>query len=174
MLFEIKIAAALLIDQLAGDPRWFPHPVRMIGWFCLRSEEFFRTLFLSKKLAGFCTVISVVVATITAVGLLLKISALLSPVFADCVAVLVLYTSIAGKDLIVHSRKVYDCLRSGEDLSAARKAVSMIVGRDTENLDTAGVSRACVETVAENMVDGVTAPLFLECYAAYFLLSLVS
>ena len=74
-------------------------------------------------------------------------------------AVLILYTTVAAKDLLVHSRKVYDCLVT-EDITCARKAVSMIVGRDTEDLDQAGIVRASVETVAENMVDGITAPLF--------------
>jgi adenosylcobinamide-phosphate synthase len=69
-------------------------------------------------------------------------------------------SSIAAKDLAVHSKRVYHDLCSNEEISAARKAVSMIVGRDTENLDRDGICRACVETVAENMVDGVTAPLF--------------
>jgi adenosylcobinamide-phosphate synthase len=160
MSFEIQIAAALLVDQLVGDPRWFPHPVRIIGWFCQRFEGIFRHLFQSKKLAGFCTVISVILVTMIAVGMLLGVAASLSSVFTDCLAILIVYTSIAAKDLIVHSRDVHACLYPSEDIVAARKAVSMIVGRDTENLDRAGVSRACVETVAENMVDGVTAPLF--------------
>jgi adenosylcobinamide-phosphate synthase len=160
MFFEIKIAAALIVDQLAGDPHWFPHPVRGIGWLCLRFEGMFRSLFSSKKLAGFFTVIAVILVTVTTTGLCISLAALLSSVCADIVAILILYTTIAARDLIVHSRRVYDYLHPNVDLDAARKAVSMIVGRDTENLDQAGVSRACVETVAENMVDGVTAPLF--------------
>jgi adenosylcobinamide-phosphate synthase len=160
MFFEIKIAAALLVDQLVGDPLWFPHPVRMIGWCCLRFEGISRGLFSNKKFAGFCTVIAVITATIIAVGLLIRLAASISSLFAEIVAILIVYTSVAAKDLIVHSNKVYSCLHPNMDLDASRKAVSMIVGRDTENLDEAGVSRACVETVAENMVDGVTAPLF--------------
>jgi adenosylcobinamide-phosphate synthase len=160
MFFEIKITAALLVDQLIGDPRWLPHPVRIIGWFCLWFEGIFRKLFTSKKLAGFCTVVSVLLVTTAAVGMLMGVAASISSALTDCIAVLIVYTTVAAKDLIVHSRKVYACLRPGEDIDAARKAVSMIVGRDTENLDKAGVSRACVETVAENIVDGVTAPLF--------------
>jgi len=160
MFFEIQIVIALLVDQLVGDPRWFPHPVRIIGWFCQQFEGIFRNLFQSKKLAGFCTVISVLLVTMIAVGMLLGVAASLSSVFTDCLAILMVYTSVAAKDLIVHSRDVHACLYPSEDINAARKAASMIVGRDTENLDRAGVSRACIETVAENMVDGVTAPLF--------------
>jgi adenosylcobinamide-phosphate synthase len=160
MFFELKISLALLADQLAGDPCWFPHPVRGIGWLCQRCETIFRNLFSSRRTAGFCTVVSVIVVTVIVVGLLLRLAASFSAVFADVAAIFVVYTTIAARDLMVHSNRVYVCLHSGGDLVAARKAVAMIVGRDTENLDRAGVSRACVETVAENMVDGVTAPLF--------------
>lgn len=160
MFFEIKIAAALFLDQLAGDPHWFPHPIRGIGWLCLRFEGMFRSLFSSKRLSGFSTVVAVILVTVTVAGLCIGLAASFSAVCADIAAILMLYTTIAARDLIVHSRKVYDCLYPNQDLDAARKAVSMIVGRDTASLDPAGVSRACVETVAENMVDGVTAPLF--------------
>jgi adenosylcobinamide-phosphate synthase len=160
MFFEIKIAAALIVDQFVGDPRWFPHPVRIIGWSCRWFEEIFRSRFQSKKLAGFCTVVSVLLVTMITVGMFLGVAASFSSAITDCIAILIVYTSIAAKDLVAHSKGVYICLYPREDIDAARKAVSMIVGRDTENLDRAGVSRACVETVAENMVDGVTAPLF--------------
>jgi adenosylcobinamide-phosphate synthase len=75
------------------------------------------------------------------------------------VSVLVLYTCFAGRDLVVHSRKVYTALRD-DNLSEARKRVGMIVGRDTGELERSEVVRACVESVAESTVDGVTAPLF--------------
>lgn len=160
MSFEMQIGLALLVDQLAGDPRWLPHPVRMIGWFCQWFERKYRCLLANKRLAGFCTVISVLLVTMLAVGMLLTVATSLSSVLADGLAILMVYASVAARDLIVHSRGVYTCLHPDEDIDAARKAVAMIVGRDTNNLDRAGVSRACVETVAENMVDGVTAPLF--------------
>ena len=160
MFFEMQIAIALFVDQLAGDPRWFPHPVRIIGWFCQCFEGIFRRLLTNKKLAGFCTVISVLTVTMLAVGMMLTVATSLSSTLADGLAILIVYTSVAARDLVVHSKGVYACLHPDEDIDAARMAVAMIVGRDTENLDRAGVSRACVETVAENMVDGVTAPLF--------------
>jgi adenosylcobinamide-phosphate synthase len=165
MFFEAKLAAALILDQLLGDPHWLPHPVRGIGWLCQWFEGTSRSLFSNKKAAGFFTVAAVLMVTIGATGILLTLAGLISTFLADIVAIVLLYTSIAARDLLVHSRRVYDSLCTGIDLDAARNAVAMIVGRDTENLDTAGVSRACVETVAENMVDGVTAPLF---YAIIF------
>lgn len=161
-IFELQLLCALALDLLLGDPRWFPHPVRIIGWFCVHLEALFRSLVASQRLAGGVTVLAVLVVTVGSVALLLLAAALLSPLLADGLAVFLLYTSIAARDLIRHSREVYAALRhEGESgLVAGRQAVAMIVGRDTAALDRAGVIRAAVETVAENMVDGVAAPLF--------------
>jgi adenosylcobinamide-phosphate synthase len=81
------------------------------------------------------------------------------PWAADAVAIIAIYTTLAARDLARHSMAVYRPLVKG-DLPAARKSVGMIVGRDTSELDEAGVARAAVESVAESTVDGVTAPLF--------------
>jgi len=167
MVFALEIAAALILDQIIGDPRWFPHPVRMIGWLCRRCEEFFNKIFYSRRLAGFCSVVIVLITTILTVGIVLETLATVSPYLSCTAAILLLYTTIAAKDLVVHSRKVYECLVS-DDIASARYAVSLIVGRDTENLDKPGIVRACVETVAENMVDGVTAPLFFGILVSLF------
>jgi adenosylcobinamide-phosphate synthase len=178
-IFELQLLCALALDLLAGDPRWFPHPVRIIGWFCVRFELLFRRVFVGKQLpgeatakdglmpcepgmAGAATVVAVLAATLGLVTLLLQAAALFSPLLADGLAVFLLYTSVAARDLIRHSLNVYRGLQQeGEaGLLAGRQAVAMIVGRDTAALDRAGVIRATVETVAENMVDGVAAPLF--------------
>jgi adenosylcobinamide-phosphate synthase len=91
--------------------------------------------------------------------LMLLVLAAISPWLADLAAVILLYTCLAARDLAGHSREVYHRLQAG-DLPAAREAVAMIVGRETASLDREGVCRAAVETVAENTVDGVTAPIF--------------
>ena len=161
-IFELQILCALALDLLLGDPRWFPHPVRIIGWFCVRIEAIFRRFFANKRLAGVVTVVAVLAITLTPVAVLFRVAALISPLLVDGLAVFLLYTSVAARDLIRHSRDVFAALQQeGETgLQAGRLAVGMIVGRDTAALDRAGVVRACVETVAENMVDGVAAPLF--------------
>lgn len=161
-IFELQLLCVLALDLLLGDPRWFPHPVRIIGWFCARLETLFRRLFVSKRLAGVATVLAVLGVTLSLVAMVLQAVALLSPLLADGLAVFLLYTSIAARDLIRHSRQVYAALQlDGESgLLAGQQAVAMIVGRDTAALDRTGVIRASVETVAENMVDGVAAPLF--------------
>ncbi|MBW6520675.1 MAG: adenosylcobinamide-phosphate synthase CbiB [Desulfoarculaceae bacterium] len=161
-IFELQLLCVLALDLLLGDPRWFPHPVRIIGWFCVRCELLFRRVFVGRRIAGTATVVAVLAVSLGLVAMVLQAAALFSPLLADGMAVFLLYTSIAARDLIRHSRDVYTALRQeGESgLLAGRRAVGMIVGRDTAALDRAGVIRATVETVAENMVDGVAAPLF--------------
>lgn len=159
MSFEVQILLALLMDSLIGDPRWLPHPVRMIGWLAEQAEDICRKIVPSERTAGICTVILVLTATgIFAWGCILFADAV-HPLAGDAVTVFILYTCFAARDLIDHSQKVADALRK-TDLVKARKRVGMIVGRDTAELEREGVVRACVESVAENTVDGVTAPLF--------------
>ncbi len=164
-LFELQIGFAVVLDLLFGDPRCFPHPVRMIGFFCKFSEKVFRRLISSEAIAGTFSFVTVLLLTIGFTALPIYIIHLYSPLLAQFAAIFLLYTSIAARDLVVHSRSVYSALQKSENLEAARKEVARIVGRDTAALDRKGIIRACIETVAENMVDGVTAPLF---YAVFF------
>ncbi len=160
---EYQILAAVLLDLLLGDPRALPHPVRMIGTFAARCETLFRSCFVTPRLAGILTVAVVVAATGLGTALLLKAAGLLHPLLEDCAAIFFLYTSIAIRDLIRHSTAVYDALRA-RDLPLARARVAMIVGRDTKSLNETGISRATVESIAESMVDGITAPLFFAVF----------
>jgi len=83
----------------------------------------------------------------------------LHPYAGDAISIILLYTTIALRDLLKHSCRVYRAIKRG-NLEEARRCVSMLVGRDTQVLNAQGVSRAAVESVAENLVDGVTAPIF--------------
>lgn len=160
LLFEVQIGLVLLLDLLFGDPRWMPHPVRAIGYLCVISEKTSRLIFRSETIAGvtsFVVVLSVTLGSTIALLLLLSHFSLL---LAEGVSVLLLYTTIAMKDLFRHSKDVYSALLTPENLADARLQVAKIVGRDTQSLDESQICRACVETVAENMVDGITAPLF--------------
>ena len=156
---EYLIIAAVALDLLFGDPRWLPHPVRLIAAMAVFMEKLTRKLFRSEFLAGGVTAITVLSVTGGLTFLFIYAARLLHPVAGDVVTVLVLHTTFAARDLAGHSRMVQKALE-GRNLVLARKKVAMIVGRDTENLNEADTARAAVETVAENTVDGVTAPLF--------------
>ena len=158
MSFLLSLWSAYLLDLLFGDPRWFPHPVRIIGWFAVRMESLTRSLPLSERNSGRLTVLLILLATGGLCAALLSLLAMLStPVFLAGAA-FILYTTIAARDLIRHARQVYDALAT--DLEIARRRVAMIVGRDTDQMDEPAIIRACIESVAENMSDGIIAPLF--------------
>ncbi len=155
---EYQILIAILLDQLLGDPRWLPHPVRIIGAACVGCERLTRAV-LPSFAAGICSVALGLALTGATIWGLLAGATLLHPWLGLAMSILLLYTTIAARDLVRHSTEVYLALQEG-NLPEARKRVGMIVGRDTADLDESGVARATVESVAESMVDGVTAPLF--------------
>ena len=159
MNLELQIVLALLLDSMFGDPRWLPHPVRLIGMVAVQCENFFRAIIGNEKAAGIVTLLAVLALTGLCGWGLIRLSDLVHPWLGMAVSVLLLYTCFAARDLIAHSNNVHQALQK-EDISLARRQVSMIVGRETQQLDKGGVVRACVESVAENTVDGVTAPLF--------------
>lgn len=160
---EYQIIIAIGLDLLLGDPRWLPHPVRWLGRLVARLETLTRAR-LAAGTAGTVTVILLLLLTGGAVIAILKLAALIHPWLADAVAIILIYSSLAMRDLLDHGRAVAKALAAG-DLPLARQRVGWMVGRDTETLDEAGVSRATVESVAENLVDGVIAPLFFAAVA---------
>lgn len=159
MIMEYKILLALLLDFAAGDPRWLPHPVRLIGWMIARMENLTRRIFANPRIAGSITAFSVILTTALASWALIETAEKIHPFLGDAVSVILLYTTFATRDLADHGRAVYEALDGG-DLALARRRVAMLVGRDTQRLSEQGVIRAAVESVAENTVDGVLAPLF--------------
>ncbi len=159
MATVFHIPLALLLDLVVGDPRWLPHPVRAMGTFARRLEASTRRLVRSERLAGVLTVLGVLGATALVTGGILHLAQRLPFPATDMVSIVLLSYGIAARDMVRHSRAVHEAL-DANDLALARKRVAMIVGRDTEKMDEAAVARATVESVAENLVDGVTAPLF--------------
>lgn len=152
----------LLLDLAFGDPVWLYHPVRLIGLAIQGFEKLFRKIFPrtpgGELAAGVCLAFSVTAVSAGVPFLILRLVGEFSPGLAFCLAVFWTYQILALKSLKDESMKVYAALEEG-DLVKARRAVSMIVGRDTENLTEEGVAKAAVETVAENTSDGVIAPM---------------
>lgn len=151
------------IDLLAGDPHGFPHPVVAIGRMIGDLEKRLRRIFPKTRRGEIAAggLLWLVTAGSAAVVpfFLLWLCGRLHPWLRLAAESVMCWQILAVKSLRDESMKVYDALESGK-LEESRRAVSMIVGRDTRRLDEAGVIRAAVETVAENASDGVAAPLF--------------
>ncbi|MBM9602852.1 adenosylcobinamide-phosphate synthase CbiB [Desulfopila inferna] len=160
MIFEILFIIALLLDGVLGDPRWYPHPVRIIAALAQSLEKVLRMIIADERSAGLAVTFLTLLVTLSTMTSLLYLAGVYSILLQAVFAVLIMYSLIAVKDLLVHSQAVYASLSPVENLEDARNAVGRIVGRDTEYLQNEEVCRACIETVAENMVDGITAPLF--------------
>ena len=159
MRLEYQILAAVGVDLMLGDPAWLPHPVRGIGRLAAALEPLARRTIRNQRAAGVAAAMAVYTVVALAAWALLRLSGMIHPALADAVAIGLIYSAIAARDLARHSTAVWRALTAA-DLPEARRAVGRIVGRDTECLDEAGVVRAAVESVAESTVDGVTAPLF--------------
>lgn len=159
MALELQIILAVILDLIFGDPRWLPHPVRLIGKLITFLENIARKMISNQRVAGTLMAVLVIAITGGVTFFILRLSALLHPRAADVLSVLFIYTSLSIRDLGKHSMDVYRSLKAG-NLPQARNQVSWIVGRDTDNLDEKGIVRATVESVAENTVDGIIAPLF--------------
>lgn len=152
-------AAGLLLDLLFGDPGWLYHPVRLIGNWISWAERQLRKVCGSHLMAagGVLWVMTALMAFLIPFALL-ALAGWLHPALRFLLETFWCFQILAARSLSSESRKVYEKLKES-DLPGARRAVSMIVGRDTEKLTEEGVTKAAVETVAENTSDGVTAPL---------------
>jgi len=156
----ILVAVAILIDLLVGDPRWLPHPVVIIGRIISSYERLWnRGTARQRQLSGAFLTVMVVGGVWLVSWLFLLVLARLHPGLALIAELWLLSTALAMKGLGDAARAVAAPLSKG-DLPAARQALAMIVGRDTQRLEEADITRGAVETVAENTVDGITAPLF--------------
>jgi len=156
------ILAAVIVDIIIGDPRWMPHPVVFIGKIINGGERLIRRYTATArglKWGGVLLTLTVVLGTYIFFWGLLWLAGKINAWLGLVLSVYFMSQSLAFNSLYKHALAAAVPL-SGGDLSRARKALSMIVGRDTDNLEESDVVRGVVETVAENTVDGITAPLF--------------
>ncbi len=159
---EAYILMACLVDLLVGDPRAIPHPVVLMG----KAIEFLEGLMrrITSSPAGLRTA-GMVTAVMLAGGSWLLTYLLLLGAFrvnywlGAVLTVWLISTTIAARGLAGAAKEIYDLLKKG-NLTEARRKVGWIVGRDTGNMDVRDVTRATIETVAENIVDGIAAPIF--------------
>lgn len=159
LIAVLPLLAGFLLDCILGDPYSLPHPIRLIGKLISALEKWVRKTFENSLVTG-GTVLSLIVLLVsTAVPLgLLILCYRINIWLGTAVESILCYYMLAARCLRNESMKVYRAFLEN-DTEKARKAVSMIVGRDTKPLDRNGIIRAAVETVAENTSDGVTAPM---------------
>ena len=171
----MALLLGVFFDLLIGDPHCFYHPIRLVGNLISVTEKGLREVFpktgQGEKTAG--VFLSVIVCSVTAgaVAAVLYLAGKIHPYLHLAVMALFCYWMLAAKSLKDESMKVYRELKK-EDLKAARRAVSMIVGRDTDQLTAEGVTKAAVETVAENSSDGIIAPMFYMAIGGVWLMFL--
>ncbi len=162
MKIALILFLAFVLDLIFGDPHWLYHPVRFIGKTIEWGEKLLRPRFPKtsggERAAGTVLAVLVVGLSFLFPFILLWLLGLLHPACAFIAEVFFCYQILAVKSLKTESMKVYAALKEG-DLPKARKALSWIVGRDTEHLSEEQITKAAVETVAENTSDGVVAPL---------------
>lgn len=183
-LSPVVLLLAFLLDMTIGDPRWLPHPVRGIGTAISKTEEFLRKYFKAshgkgesinrEKFGGILLVLIIVVSVFWIVFFIQKIFSSITassyvsttPLLQYSVNILVVIfivyltsTTIATRELINSSKIVIEAVKD-KDLESARKNLGMIVGRDTNSLSEKGILRATIETLSENLSDGIIAPLF--------------
>ena len=162
MMVAWAVLGGFVLDAIFGDPAWLPHPVIFMGKAISRLEKFLRARLpktpQGELLGGAIVAFCLPVGTLLLTGLICWAAARVHPLLGLAVQMFWCGQALAAKGLVQESKNVYRELVK-PDLSAARKAVSRIVGRDTEALTAEGVTKAAVETVAENASDGVIAPL---------------
>ncbi|KHL96099.1 cobalamin biosynthesis protein [Paenibacillus sp. IHB B 3415] len=162
MKLAIILLAAYVVDRIVGDPRNLPHPVVYMGKAISATERLIRRFASAPralKRAGMLLPLLVAGGAWVLTALLVMLFYRISPWLAGAAEVWLISTTIASKGLKDAGMAVFAELRQG-DIPAARRALGMIVGRDTAHLESPEIVRGTVETVAENIVDAIISPLF--------------
>lgn len=163
MTILLAALCGFVLDLLLGDPAWMPHPVVFMGKCITKLERMLRRMFpqtaQGELVAGAILAAVLPLGTVVMTIGVLWVCGMIHPALEFSVETLWCWQALAVKGLAAESRNVYHRLTK-DTLDAARLAVGRIVGRDTERLTAEGVTKAAVETVAENFSDGVAAPMF--------------
>ena len=157
----VELALAAVLDVAAGDPRWLPHPVRGMGAIIAWVDHHIRRFCHSDQalqIAGTVLALGLPAAAFAAATWIIAQARAVDPLLGQALSIGLAYTTLAGRDLFDHVQRVLQALAAG-NLTGAREAVAMIVGRDNAGLTEAEVARATVETIAESTSDGIIAPL---------------
>lgn len=158
-----QILLAYILDWIVGDPLGKLHPVALIGRLISFLESWLRRLDLKtprrQKVAGTFLTFAVVSIVLITIWSSIKLVSAIWPILGVGVSIGFISTTIASKGLVKSAKQVHQALTWG-DISKAKRLTGQIVGRDTEHLDKDELIRAVIETVAENTVDAVVAPLF--------------
>jgi adenosylcobinamide-phosphate synthase len=153
------LPAAFVLDVLLGDPFRLPHPVRWMGKAIIAFEPAFQRSSLNKITSGILFALLLIIGTWAVMTIVVIAAAKIHPLLCACIHVIAIYYCLSARSLYDAAMEIYGCLNQNQ-ITTARQKVALIVGRDVQNYNENGIARATVETVAENLVDGVVAPLF--------------
>jgi adenosylcobinamide-phosphate synthase len=157
-----SLPAAFLLDLIIGDPTWLPHPIRWMGRVIVELEPRFRKLPMHDVPSGLLFAATLIFCTWAVTGLLLYTAHLVHPAVSVILEIILIYFAISVRSLETSAMPVYRALKQ-KQVEAARKRVSQIIGRDVERLTETGIASGAVESVAENLVDGVVSPMVYAC-----------
>ena len=156
----IELTLGFILDLIIGDPENPFHPVRGIGWLASKLEVLARRIFKNLlKIGGLIVWLFTILITFFVTLEIVNIAKKINIYFGIIIEGILIYFCISSKGLVVEGKKVISFLIKN-DITGSRNQLSFIVGRDTKSLDEQGIIRAVIETIAENMSDGVIAPLF--------------
>jgi len=153
------LPAAFALDIMLGDPHYLPHPVRWMGKAIEWLEPLFRRLPINLAFSGMLYAAVLILGTWLLTFIVLSAAHRVNPFLNTLLEIILIYYCLSTRSLEDAAMEVKQCLQQ-KKVRAAREKVALIVGRDIDNYKEEGLARATVETVAENLVDGVTAPLF--------------
>lgn len=157
----------IFLDLILGDPHNIPHPIIYVGKTISKYEKWIRKSKVNLKVGGFFLMFFTVLTVVSATSVIVFLAGKLNELLAIVVSIYLIYTSLASRCLDVESRKVY-CSLLQESIEASRIKLSYLVGRDTISLTEEEVIKGTVETVAENTIDGILAPLMFLSIGIYF------